>query len=162
MNNETRYPVVIYRPKPKSFARMKELIREAIRVTLRMEGIREDVINNYMADAGEIVFSKTANKSMVAKMNNTVYEVGFMEEFLDERTQIQRYISIVTGRLIQKSVTNEYFHPIQKMIECLSIYCGSDDKSNPEDILDVNLYQLKVNLPHLHFQFRGRGFQEND
>ena len=120
---------------------MKELIREAIRVTLRMEGIREDVINNYMADAGEIVFSKTANKSMVAKMNNTVYEVGFMEEYLDERTEIQRYISIVTGRLIQKSVTNEYFHPIQKMIECLSIYCGSDDKSNPEDILDVNLYQ---------------------
>lgn len=146
MNNETRYPVVIYRPKPKSFARMKELIREAITTALRMEGVREDVINNYMADAGEIVFSKTANRRMVAKMNNTVYEVCFMQEYLDERTQIQRYISIVTGRLIQKSVTNEYFHPIRKMIECLNIYCGSDDKSNPEDILDVNLYQLKIKI----------------
>ncbi len=146
MNNETRYPVVIYRPKPKSFANMKEFIREAIITALRMEGVQEDVINNYMADAGEIVFLKTANKRMVAMMNNTVNKVGFMQEYLDERTQIQRYISIVTGRLIQKSLTNEYCYPIQKMIECLSIYCGSDEKGNSEDVLDVNLYQLKIKI----------------
>ena len=30
-------------------------------MALRMEGIREDVINSYMGDAGEIEFSKTAN-----------------------------------------------------------------------------------------------------
>lgn len=89
MNNETRYPVVIYRPKPKDFARMKDLIKEAIITALRMECIREDVINSYMADAGEIAFSKTANRSMVAKMNNAVREVEYMQEYLDESTQIQ-------------------------------------------------------------------------
>ena len=68
MNNETRYSVIIYRPRPKDFARMKELISEAIIVALCMEGVREDVIESYMTNAGEIAFSKTANRSMVASL----------------------------------------------------------------------------------------------
>jgi len=47
-------------PKPRDFARMKDLIREAIIVALRMEGVSETVIDRYMADAGELEFSKTA------------------------------------------------------------------------------------------------------
>jgi hypothetical protein len=39
---------------------MKDLIREAIIVALRMEGVSETVIDRYMADAGELEFSKTA------------------------------------------------------------------------------------------------------
>lgn len=146
MNNETRYPVVIYRPKPRDFGKMKEFIRDAIIVALRMEGIREDVINSYMADAGEISFSKTANRSMVAKMNNAVNEMQFTREFLDENRQIQRYISVMTGRFIQNSATGEAFYPIEKMIECLAIYCDNDKSGNQETVLDVNLYQLMVKI----------------
>ena len=88
MNNATRYPVVIYRPKPKDFARMKDLIREAIVVALRMEGVSETVIDRYMADAGDIEFSKTASRSMVGKLNNAVYELGFMQDYMDENTPV--------------------------------------------------------------------------
>ena len=146
MNNETRYSVVIYRPRPKDFARIKELISEAIIVALRMEGVREELIESYMTDTGEIMFSKTANKSMVAKMNNAVREVEFMQEYLDESTLIQRYISIVTGRFIQNSLNDQGFYPLEKMLECLSIYCGNDEKGNPENILEVDLYQLKIQI----------------
>ncbi len=146
MNNETRYTVVIYRPKPKDFARMKELIKDAIITALRMEGIREDVINRYMADAGDIAFSKTANRSMVAKMNKAVHEVEFMQEYLDEGTPIQRYISIVTGRSIQNSPSGEWFHPIEKIIESLGTYRGKNENGDLEDVLDVELYQLKIKI----------------
>jgi hypothetical protein len=146
MNNETRYTVVIYRPKPKDFTRMKELIKDAIITALRMEGIREDVINRYMADAGGIMFSKTANRSMVAKMNNAVHEVEFMQEYLDESTPIQRYISIVVGRAIQNSLRDEWFIPIEKLIKCLDIYCGKDKNGDLEDVLDVDLYQLRIKI----------------
>lgn len=146
MNNKTRYSVVIYRPRPKDFARMKELIQEAIIVALRMEGVREDVIERYIADAIEIEFSKTANRSMVAKMNNAVHEVEFMQEYLDESTKIQRYISIVTGRFIQSSLNDEGFYPIEKMLEYLGSYCGKDENGNREDVLDVELYQLKIQI----------------
>ena len=60
------------------------LMREAIIAALRMEGVCETVIERYMADAGEIEFSKTANRSMVAKMNQAVYAVSLMQDYLDE------------------------------------------------------------------------------
>lgn len=141
MNNETKYTVVIYRPKPKEFARMKELIRDAIIMALRMQGISEEVIERYLADAGEIVFAKTANRRLVAKMNNAVYEVEFMQEYLDEKTVIQRYINMAAGRFIQSSQSGESFYPVEKMLECLRIYF-----CDQEEVLDVELYQLKIQI----------------
>jgi hypothetical protein len=146
MNNATRYPVVIYRPRPKDFARMKGLIREAIIVALRMEGICETVIDRYMAAAGEIEFSKTTNRSMIARLNRTVYEVDAMQDCLDESTLIQRYISISAGRLLQGSSSNDYFVPIKKMIECLESYLDEDGNGICQSVLDVELYQLRVQI----------------
>lgn len=145
MNNETRYSVVIYRLRKKDLANIKELIREAIATALRMEGVRQEVIEAYFTKAGDIYFSKTSSKSMVAKMNNAVREVEFMREFVDTETTIQRYISIVTGRLIQGSGTNgEAFYPIEKMLHCLSIVAL--DNSDIGEILDIDLYQLKIKM----------------
>lgn len=146
MNNETRYSVVIFRPSKKDFSKIKDLIYEAITVALSMEGVRNEVIEAYMAKAGEISFSKTASKSMVAKMNNAVREIEFMREYLDENTRIQRYISIVAGRMIQKSRENEAFYPFKKMLECLGIVYGFDENSAAEDLLDIDLYQLKIQI----------------
>jgi len=146
MNNATRFPVVIYRPKPKDFARAKDLIRESIMVALRMEGVCETVIDRYMADAGEIEFSKTANRSLVAKMNHAVREIGFMQEYLDESTLMQRYISIVTGRLYQDSPDDTYLLPIEKMLEYLSGYLDKDGNGTRRSVLDVELYQLKIQI----------------
>jgi len=146
MNNATRYPVVIYRPKPKDFARMKDLIREAIVVALRMEGVSETVIDRYMADAGDIEFSKTASRSMVGKLNNAVYELGFMQDYMDENTPIQRYVSIPAGRLLQSLPGNEYFVPIRRMLELLGSYCDKDEHGVCQSVLDVELYQLKIQI----------------
>ncbi|PWA07900.1 hypothetical protein DCC39_15985 [Pueribacillus theae] len=145
MNNETRYPIVIYKPKKKDLFKIKELICEAISVALRMEGVRKEVIETYMAKAGEISFSQTSGRSMVAKMNNAVREIGFMQEFLDEETTIQRYISIAAGRLIQGSGTNEYFYPYEKMLQCLGIVALNKSEA-VDEVLDVELYQLKIQI----------------
>jgi hypothetical protein len=146
MNNETRYPVVIYRPSSKDFSKIKELINGAITEALGMEGVRKDVIEAYLAKAGEISFSKTANRSMVAKMNNAVRDVECMQEYLDEKTKIQRYISIITGRFIQMSGASKAFYPFKKMLECLSKLYELDENSAVEEVLDINLYQLKIQI----------------
>lgn len=146
MNNETRYSVVIYRPSKKDFSKIKDLIYEAITEALRMEGVRKEVIEAYLAQAGEISFSKTASKSMVAKMNNAVREIEFMQEYLDENSRIQRYISIVAGRMIQMSGANEAFYPFKKMLKCLGIIYGLDENSAAEEVLDVDLYQLNIQI----------------
>ncbi len=146
MNNETRYSVVIYRPKPKDFKRIKELIMEAIGTALRMEGVRGDVISNYLDKAGEIEFSKTASRSMVAKLNNAVRNTNVMWDYLDESSLIQRYISIVTSRFIQTSADEEWFYPVEKMLESLGLYSGHHKIVKPDDVREVNLYQLKIQI----------------
>lgn len=146
MNNETRYPVVIYKPVKKDFLKINELIRIAITVAFRMEGIREEMIQAYLEKAGEITFSKTANRSLVAKMNNAVRDIEFVQEYIDEETTIQRYISFVAAKFIQTSGANDAFYPYEKMIESLSILDSSDSTSTKEDVLDISLYQLKIKL----------------
>jgi len=47
---------------------------------------------------------------------------------------------------LQGTYTEEKFYPIERMLECLSIYCGNDKNGNPEDILEVELYQLKIQI----------------
>src|SRR5690554_5176630 len=116
MNNETRYPIVIYRPITKDFSKIKELIHEAISEALRIEGVRSEVIEDYLKKAGDISFSKTANRSMVAKMNNTIRDVEFNYKYLDENNKIQRYISLVAGRFIQLDGENAGFFPNERLI----------------------------------------------
>lgn len=150
MNNESRYSVVIYRPGKKDFSNIKELICSAIREALRMEGVHKEVIETYMEKAGEITFSKTANRSLVAKMNNAVREIEFYQEYLNENTRIQRYISMRTGRLIQLDGPNAGFYPIEKMIDSLNKLVDGHGNIPTENILDIDLYQLKIRIELEH------------
>ncbi|MBW6463458.1 MAG: plasmid pRiA4b ORF-3 family protein [Firmicutes bacterium] len=146
MNNETRYPIVIYRPKPKDFSKIRELIVEAIRTALRMEGVRKDIIDAYIADTGEIEFSKTAGKSLVAKMNNSINDIAYLWEYLDENTLIQRYISIAAGRFIQTSPNGEDYYPAQKFLEYLGLYSEQNQVTSSDAVRGLNLYQLKIQI----------------
>src|SRR5690625_1391719 len=124
MNNETRFPVVIYRPVKKDFSNIKTLIREAIAEALRIEGVRADVIDTYLEKAGDMTFSKTANRGLVARLNNTVRDIEFFEEYLDKETKLQRYISLVASRLLYSDKTGEYIYPNEEMLKCLGRMCG--------------------------------------
>lgn len=146
MNNETRYPVVINRLLKKDLSNINAVIQEAIRVALRMEGIKEAIIEDYLASGGEIIFSKTASRSMVAKLNNTVREIEMMSEYLDKDTTIQRYISLVVSRMIQLDGPKKGFYPRNKMIESLAMLNGLDANQAAEQVLDIELYQLNIQI----------------
>ena len=143
MNNETRFPVVINRLLKKDLANVEELIHEAIRVALRMEGVSETVIDKYFALSKSLSFSKTANRSMVAKLNNTVREVEFWAEFLDKDATIQRYISPLVSKMIQSDAQNKGFYPKEKMLESLAKITDAKDVTQ---IMDVELYELNIQL----------------
>lgn len=146
MNNETRYPIVINRLLKKDLSNIKTVIQEAIRVALRMEGIKEAIIEDYLASGEDITFSKTASRSMVAKLNNTVREIEMMSEYLDKDTTIQRYISLVVSRMIQLDGPNKGFYPRNKMIESLAMLNGLNVNQAAEQVFDIELYQLNIQL----------------
>lgn len=143
MNNETRFPVIINRLLKKDLANLEELIHEAIHVALRLEGVSETVIDKYFALSKDLSFSKTANRSMVAKLNNTVREVEFWAEFLDKDATIQRYISPLVSKMIQSDAQNKGFYPKEKMLESLAKITDAKDVTQ---IMDVELYELNIQL----------------
>jgi hypothetical protein len=146
MNNETRFPVVIYRPKPKDFKRIDALIIEAIRTALHIEGVRKEVIDHYLAAAGEVKFSRTASKGLVAQMNNSANEIACMCDYLDENSLIQKYISLVAGRLLQKSKFGDYCYPADSMLECLGIFSNRHEMADLDDVRGFDQYQLKIEI----------------
>ena len=146
MNNETRFPVVIYRPKPNDFKRIDVLIIEAIRTALRIEGVRKEIIDNYVAAAGEVKFSRTAGKGLVAQMNNSANEIACMWDYLDENSLIQKYISLVAGRLLQKSKLGDYYYPVDRILECLGLFSNHHEMANPDDVRGFDQYQLKIEI----------------
>lgn len=147
VNNETKYSVLIYGPVKKDFSNIKNLIHDAIAEALRMEGIHKDVIDAYLAKAGEINFSKTGSRSMISRMNNIVDEMSFYDEYIDKNSKIQRYISILTGTFIQSSNDKKTgFYPIEKTYECLQSMIDSDEQIVAREVMDVDLYQLKIQI----------------
>lgn len=146
MNNETYYPILIYGVVKQDFKNIRKLLIESITEAFRMEGIREDVVEAYIKEAGDVSFSKTATRSLTARMNNTVRDIGFWDDYIDKQSKIQRYVSMMAGRMIQSSGTSpgEGFYPIEETYECLREMCGVPrDATN---VLDVDLYQLKIQL----------------
>ncbi|WHY03369.1 plasmid pRiA4b ORF-3 family protein [Neobacillus sp. DY30] len=111
-----------------------------------MEGVRKEIIEVYIEKAGEITFSKTASRSIVGKMNNALREIEIMQEYLDEKTRIQRYISVITGRFKQLSGHDPGFYPIEKTLKCLSLIFDQEGHEVVEDVLDIDLYQLKIKI----------------
>lgn len=142
MNNETRYPVVIYRPVKKDFANIKNLILEAIAEAFRMEGVSQSVIDAYISENKKVSFSKTANNSMIGKLNNTVKDIEFREAFLNDETKIQRDINLQAGRMMQTYEKNyDYDFPNEKLLQTLELIYGPY-----KEVMDVELYKFKIQL----------------
>lgn len=146
MNNESRYPIVIYGLVKKDIENIASVIQEAVRVALQMEGVKDSIIESYLASSGAIQFSKTANRSMIAKMNNAVREIEMMADYIEHEATIQRFISLQASRFIQMDGPKRGYYPKDRMIERLAKLHGFDESKAAEKVLDVELYQLNIQL----------------
>lgn len=144
MNNASRSPLVIYRPVKKDFKNIKPLLKQAMKEAFLMEGYREDLIEAYLEKAGEIGFSKTGSRALVARLNKAVEEIRFFEEYLNPETKIQPFISVITNRFIHGDKEGRYMEPIEELDACFRKFYET------EEVLDIKLYQLhvRINLPN--------------
>lgn len=142
MNNEARYPVVINGLLKKDVANIQTVIQDAIRLALQMEGVKDSMIEHYLTTAGDITFSKTASRSMIAKMNNVVRDVENWSEFIDKTSTMQRYISLITSKMIQMDKPKDAFFSKDRMLESLALL----NNVEIHELLDVELYELNIQL----------------
>ncbi len=138
INDETRYGVLLFGLKAKDFDAINELIFEGIRVALRMEGVREEVIDEYLREDNGICYGKTKNRSTVAKLNNTTRNLYMSHRALEEDRIIQRSLS----RLESRYPAGHGEKPYVLMLMNLHAF----DPYKKKSVIETPLYQLKIQL----------------
>ncbi len=138
----SRYVVVLYSLKTKDFKELNKRIVEATRNTLLKEQINPDVIDRYLAEAGELVFVKNADRSQTARLNKACDDVCFSLRDMDDG--YSDTIGVLASRLLVGSTEKDYFHPNEKMIEDLQRF-------GIEPVLKCRAFELTARLsilPH--------------
>lgn len=102
MNNLIRYPIILYRPKAKDIAHLESRIKEGIRTAFLEEGIPQELVEEYFRNCGDVRFSKTKDRKLLAKLNQTCQIVQYYAELLDEDTVVQNRASLKLGRYMVK------------------------------------------------------------
>ncbi len=89
VNDANRYVVILHGLKAKDFKNIDSLILSSIKETLLAEYVKPDVTDNYINDGGQVVFSKTQNRTLVARMNKgcEAAEIFFDKYNIDVITQ---------------------------------------------------------------------------
>jgi len=139
VNDKNRYAIVLYGLKAKDFKRLDQLILEGIRETFRQEGMKEQVIAKYLLHSGKISFTKTKDRTSVARMNNICGYVPFFEEVIDHCSIYQPGLSKKLSSLLVGDGKKSYFYPNQVMYKDLEEFAGEPIFRGEAAILKVNL-----------------------
>jgi len=145
VNDSNRYVIVLYGLLAKDVREFDELITEAIQTNFREEGIREEIIQQFIAHAPTITYTKTKDRSSVARMNNSIDPVYFFADLLDNKTIIQTEVSLRASRHVVGGSNSNYTKPIHELYDELEIFSG-------KSALQVGAVQLKVTLNLVNFR----------
>ncbi|WLR41543.1 plasmid pRiA4b ORF-3 family protein [Bacillus carboniphilus] len=139
VNDLTRYMVVLFGLKAKDIREIETLIPRAIQETFQAENIKEEVIEQYIQNAGSIIFSKTKDRTYVARMNKSGEEVYYFEDLINEEQMIQSELGFRVSKLLVGNGKNAYIYPNKE------IYKQLEEMAN-QAIFYSEAIELKVTL----------------
>lgn len=139
MNDMTRYGVVLFGLKAKELKNLNEIACQGIRETFQAEGIKEEVIEQYLLQAKKIQYTKTNDRTSVARLNKTCESTTFFSEDLLQDSIIQQEVSKKVSRVLVGNGKNDYILPNEKLYEELALFAG-------QSIFDTKAVILKVTL----------------
>ncbi|AGF57835.1 hypothetical protein B0P06_003856 [Clostridium saccharoperbutylacetonicum] len=124
VNDKNRFGFVLFGLKSKDFLKIDELILQGIKRSLKQLKIREEIIEQYLSDAGETVYTKTNGHKYVARLNKACELVGLFEDILDLDNVYQEEISIKLNYDLIKTDKSNYEHPCELILEDLKEVYG--------------------------------------
>ncbi|SNX52874.1 plasmid pRiA4b ORF-3 family protein [Thermoanaerobacterium sp. RBIITD] len=139
VNDKNRYVVVLYGLKAKDFRRFDEAILNAIRLVLLDECIDEEIVEEYIRQAGKVVYGKTKNSIYVGKMNAACNVVYLYEDLLLDNTVYQTFVSKVASRYWVGKQEEGYTPPSKEMFKDLEAFAD-------RPIFKCMAVELKVTL----------------
>lgn len=86
MNNDTRFCFILYGLKKEHFKDFGRIVKEAVTENFSAEGFEQDVIDKYIQVGGEILYTKTSDRSTLGQMNDMVFMSTqvYLEDYLVE------------------------------------------------------------------------------
>lgn len=139
VNDSNRFGFVLYGLKAKDFKIIDKLIIEGIRNSLKKEKIKEEVIEQYLKEAGEINFSRTRGPRFVARLNKACECVGFCEELLDVENIYQSEATMTINSDFIKVDKDCYMHPYELLVKDFKLAYG-------DAIIKCRAANLLINL----------------
>ena len=124
VNDQNRYVIVLHGLKANDFAKLDVLILQAIRETFQHEGITDEIIEQFIAQSNGITYTKTKDKTFVARMNKSCETIYFFEESLESHSIIQTTISARVSRDLVGHGKNKYIYPNEEMFKDLEAFAG--------------------------------------
>jgi hypothetical protein len=158
VNDSNRYVIVLYGLKAKDFQKIAELVVQAIREAFREESIKDEVIEQFLSQSKEISFTKTKDRTSVARMNKACETVTFFGDLLLENSVYQSTLSKKVSRLLAGDGKNSYIVPNEELYKDLKRLTGGSIFLSKAAVLHISLklekYKVwrKIVIP-LHFTF---------
>lgn len=159
VNDKNRYVVILHGLKAKNLKNMNQLILQAMETTLLDEEIDPEIIKRYIKDSPNVVYTKTGNRKLVARMNRDCEEVSYFDEDLVPDKVIQSELARKKSRLLVGDGANSYMYPSEEMFKDLEAYMGKPLFTSKAAVFKVTLDLKKekvwrrVIVP-LHYNFR--------
>lgn len=145
INNATRFTVIIYGVKYNQFKNIAEKMTTAIRNTLRALNINENVIDEYLRQAGEISFCSNHDRKLTACVNRQCMTSAiFMGESVAKSVGGIKYDDS-SGYIVSDSPVDcgkssgECFYPLEKFLQCL-------DERIDKPLYQYHAFELLVTL----------------
>lgn len=137
MNNQTRYCIVLYGLKAEHFKKLGSIVLSAIEETFIAEGFPVDWVKRYIENCGDVVYTKTHDRSILSQMNDFLIYVSWeIEDHLPTNTVNMVELNKRVGR--QLCGTLGYVHPIEMLTKAM-------EEMGP-GVRWMKAYQIKIEL----------------
>lgn len=139
VNDKNRYSIVLYGLKAKDLKEFDQHIREAVRRTLEEEYIKDDLVEKFINNSGDIVYAKTRNRSLVSRMNESCRLVEFYSELLDESSIYQPALSKSISQMMVGDGEGGYIDPNEEFYQDLEALSGENIFSCQAAVIMISL-----------------------
>ncbi|WP_113930621.1 plasmid pRiA4b ORF-3 family protein [Bacillus sp. P14.5] len=139
VNDHTRYSIVLYGVKAKDLKNLSGLLMESIREIFKAEGVKPEIIEQFIQQSGEAAFTKTKDRKSVARMNRACEDVYFMTDLIDEESIAQVDVSMKISSMLAGVGKGKYINPNEELYRSLEEMAG-------QPVFHSEAAQLKVTL----------------
>ncbi|WP_087972065.1 plasmid pRiA4b ORF-3 family protein [Oceanobacillus rekensis] len=158
VNDKNRYIIVLYGIVAKHLKKLDELIIESIRKTFLEEGIKEEIVEQYIKASPDFTFSKTKDNTSVARMNKSCETIYIFDDLLDRENIVQTTFNKRASRYLITNGKNNYINPNRELFDNLTAFAGQVSIQTQAVLLNVKLnlengHALRKLVVPLHFTF---------